>query len=457
MYNWGVGKIVRRRSRYVFHREGFDGVCLFGTQKNQETLIEIYNAGIITGSGAYIADNRRLLQSGMIASALYRGKRCLILNPKHPAIRELRALLSTLSGKGVRHKTTAKLLSPIPVSPKKPLAQRSHIDFRILSCLAEAGKSLSRQTLARRLPDVWQTEILAGIKRLNNAGVLTGSDERLKFSSRIPSQYIDLIKKTAAHLYLSDPRFAKFAKISGKRATAFESAKDEAPRLFGTDVRLRNLMALAKYGPLHLTDLRRITGTQKVKAEERDYAPFGRGGVVHTWKTDKGIAAMLNPKHPVAVPLRRLLLKISEIYPLPPFVPRHSPPKPPRVPQWCGDKLALFGSAIPTSILLTIGALGWTFESLCVVTAIGYHRNNVKKSLRRLEKEGVLRSDRKRRPGFDVRAVYLSKDFAAHDEMQALLKACIAVWPQFGMSAQSAIDQLTPRTKVHLRNRGLMS
>jgi hypothetical protein len=240
------------------------------------------------------------------------------------------------------------------------------------------------------------------------------------------------------------------------RPWAFKSAGDGAPRLFGTDVRLRNLMALAKYGPLHLTDLRRITGAPRTESEAHGYAPFGRGGVVCFWKTNNGTAVMLNPKHPVAEPLRALLLKLTEIYPLSALVRRHPPPKPPKIPAWRGDKLALFGSPIPTTILLTISALGWTFEALCVATATGYHRENVKKAMRRLEEEGVLCSDRKRRPGFDVRAVHLAEDFPAYDELRVLLDACIDVWPQFARSAHHALDQLTPKTKAHLRNRGLI-
>jgi len=67
---------------------------------------------------------------------------------------------------------------------------------------------------------------------------------------------------------------------------------------------------------------------------------------------------------------------------------RQAPEPPPLVASWFGYRHALFGGEIPTTILLTIGVLGWTFEALCVSTATGYDRVVVKKTRKRLEDDG---------------------------------------------------------------------
>ena len=77
-------------------------------------------------------------------------------------------------------------------------------------------------------------------------------------------------------------------------------------------------MALAVYGPMHIYDLRRITGAYKLTTEEPDFAPFGRGSQVRVWETAQGTAVGLDKQYPVYLPLHRFLVKLSEIYPLAP-------------------------------------------------------------------------------------------------------------------------------------------
>ncbi len=396
------------------------------------------------------------MRSGLISSVQHDGGYYLVLNQHHPGISALRSTLCSLTGRRSRVVSLGDI-SESAIDPAMPLAQRGRLDFHILSCLIDAGKPLALKPLERRLPDAWPCEVEISIERLKTAGILTGGRSGYKINERVPSAYVELVAVLAKEVYKLDPRVRNFATLSRGRPRSFETPEDKAPRLFGTDLRLRNLMALAKHGALHLKDLRRITGAPAIRVEGHHYAPFGRGGVVHVWETQNGAAAILHPRYPVAEPLRDLLLKLEEMYPLPPLVRRHQKPNAPETyPAWSGDKLALFGSPIPTTILLTIGALGWTFQALSVATATGYHLQNVRKAHRRLEAEGVLRGDRKFRSGFDVRAVYLSKEFAAYPELQNLLDACVKVWPQFARSAKSALSQLTPKTRAHLRNRGLL-
>jgi len=185
-------------------------------------------------------------------------------------------------------------------------------------------------------------------------------------------------------------------------------APDGAPRLFSSDLRFRNFMALAVHGPLLLREPRRISGTMGLELESRQMAQFGRGAVVRVWDTDLGPAIMLDPDYPLYPSLRRLLVTLEQTYPLPAFVPTFEAPKPPPRRTWRGDHFALFGGIIPTSILTSIGVHGWTFEALCN-TIIDHNRWNIKKSMRWLEDEGVIQGDRPQGPGSNVRVPRTSR------------------------------------------------
>lgn len=125
--------------------------------------------------------------------------------------------------------------------------------------------------------------------------------------------------------------------------------------------------------------------------------------------------------------------------------------------KWHGDKLAFFGDQIPTTIFATIGAQGWTFEMLCCKVATGKHRENVKTTLRRIEDEGLLvAASRPRGPGFNVRVLTIWESFPAAREIAALLRAYVRVWPDLKIATKDAMARLKPRTKEHLRKRGLI-
>ena len=240
------------------------------------------------------------------------------------------------------------------------------------------------------------------------------------------------------------------------RVAAYGSASDGAPRIFGTDLRLRTLMALAKYGPMYRTDLKHLLGGHYLKSEGRDQAPFGRAGLVRTWRGRRGVAVALDQAFPAAHELRLFLIEMETKYRLLPWSRRFAAPKPPETRVWRGDKLALFGSAIPTSILLSTALTGWTFESLCCRIATGYHRENVKKAMKRLETDGVIVGDRKRKPGFNVRVVRLNPQFSAVSSLRELIDACGDAWA-WRDRVRSAMAGLHPRMKEHLRRRGLLS
>ena len=140
-------------------------------------------------------------------------------------------------------------------------------------------------------------------------------------------------------------------------------------------------MTLAVNGPLYAADLAILVGSPYTRPEDKNFAPFGRGGVVTIWETTVGPAVMLDPNHPVAPEFRRLLIALERLYAVIRRQPNMEIPPTPSFGPWNGDKGALFGFPIPTGILYTVGVLGWTFEALCVVSMPGTYRENVKKVL----------------------------------------------------------------------------
>jgi len=343
-------------------------------------------------------------------------------------------------------------LPPHQIDAAHPLGHESPYALRILNLVTYLDEP-TVETIARRLPDVWPHNLKIKVQNLVRDGVLAIDPEgRVSLAPGVPPAFAILVERIATALGQREPPAA----AAGPRPVAFNRANDGAPLLFGTDARLRNLMALANYGPPDYRDLRRITGAGHVKVESADQAPFGRAAQARVWKGLEFEAVMLDPDYPVYEPLRRLLLKMEEAWPLPPFERKHPVPEPPPRRPWNGDRHVIFGSEIPTAILMTVGTLGWAFEALCTTTASGYHREVVKKGMRRLEDDGLLESDRPRRPGFDVRVVTLAKSFPARAELEDLLRACGEAWPSYAKRTHAAIELLIPKTKAHLRNRGLL-
>jgi hypothetical protein len=213
-------------------------------------------------------------------------------------------------------------------------------------------------------------------------------------------------------------------------------------------------MAVAKHGPAYLDEVLELTGGAS-KKETADFAPFGRAGVVDVWHAKDGIAVQLNPAYPLVYPLRRLLLAMERQYQLPPFSRRYQTPEGAPSRRWSGDKSALFGGPVSSSILFSIGVLGWTSEALCSATAAGHYRVVVRKALRTLHGDGILDSSREPRPGFDVRVLTLAERFPAGDELETLLRLAVGRWPEFSHRVQHVVDHLPAKTRKHLENRQL--
>jgi len=274
----------------------------------------------------------------------------------------------------------------------------------------------------------------------------------------VPQAYVQLIRANSALRAQTDPRFAPPTFAKRVRTNSFIQAADGAPRLFGTDVRLRNLMALAVHGPLWHGELRRLIGTTHLRLEDDSDAPFGRGDVVRTWGVGKDRALALDEAHPLHPPLRRLLVKLAEIYPGEPLIrERQAPQIPKQHHEWNGDRLALFGSPIPTLVLLSLADRHWTFEAHICAVAADWYRENVKKSIKRLEDEGVLEGSRPRGPGFGPRLLRLAAGFHARDELEAVIDAAAIAWPDLGARVRAAFDNgIPPKTKAYFRKRGLL-
>jgi hypothetical protein len=342
-----------------------DGPVLFGERRLQALLEAIHLDGAVTIRSTIRI--KRLDRTGLIVGSAQRrsGGRLLTFDRRHPAYDAVRATLVALTGStGTEPLTAGPAAAAHAIDPLSPLGHQSPDALRILNLVTYLDEP-TVETIARRLPDVWPQNLKKKIRTLVRYGVLAvNADGRLSLGPRVPPAFAEVVERIAVALGQREPPPA-LAAAAGRRPTAFNRAADGAPRLFGTDARLRNLMALAKHGPLDYRDLRRITGAGHVHLEGEDEAPFGRGAMVRVWKGEEFEAMMLDPAYPVAEPLRRLLLRMEQAWPLPPTAIKHPVRKTPEPRPWNGDTTAVFGSAIPTAILMSIGTLGWTFEALC--------------------------------------------------------------------------------------------
>jgi hypothetical protein len=365
-------------------------IVVFGDSDTQYLLIRLLQDGPSPAPRQW--PPWRLLNTGLITASGPKKRLTLKLNEHHPTAALVRELLAELGSVPLTSlQPFVDGHPPTVIDPLRPLSHASGVPFRILIAVSLAADGLTVKQLKMRLPGSLSA-VPAVLSSLVDDGVLKKTNANYYIiSDGVPATFKELLAELARLLAPRDARVARALSDVEPKPAGHLRAQDGAPRLFGADLRLRNLMALAKHGPLHMSDLRWITGNLEMKSEGADSAPFGRGGLVRVWNTDKGEAAGLDPAYPAAPELKALLLKLEESYPLPPFTRLKPVPTLPALQPWNGDKLELFGSAIRTSILMSIGVLDWTFEALCVTTAIGHHRQNVKKSLKQLEKEGSCR------------------------------------------------------------------
>lgn len=398
-----------------------------------------------------------LLNAGIMAIVRMGNQDRVVLDPRHPATAEICELIQSETDATRGDVPPVKLDSPHQISPEQPLGVRGNYGIRILMTLMKFGP-ITIDEIHQRNRDLWKAGLCNQIAAFLKSALLTKRENVISIALDVPPAYLGFVGKVWAALEGTDHGYPAFSDAAlTPRAWAYKNAADGAPRMFGTDARLRNLMALAKYGPLHLLELRRIVGLNSTHRDDQDNAPLMRSGMALTWGTTPDHAAMLDPRFPLHAPLMRFLLAMEKAYPLPPYMPaRPAPPLPKISGNWKGDRHWVFGGPVPTAILTSIGVHGWTFEALCVPLATGHDRVVVKKCVARLEKEGVLQGDRERKPGFNVRRLTIAENFPARNELIALLEAYLKAFPAVKSAVDDAMNKLEPRTKEHLRRRGLV-
>ena len=421
---------------------------LFGTEKQQLLLRVLLEEGLLP---APKIRPKRLITAGLV-SIVKRGHRDFItLNSSHPAYRDLCGTLRSLYGVRIRSAVGEK--RPRKIDGKRPLGHQSHIVFQIVREVVRSAEPLTFRELEKRLPDAWPNSITLNVDRLKEDGLFVVRHGRVALSRNVPDAFIRFVQKTSASLANGESETCGVDRVA-----AFLQAKDRAPLIFGSDLRLRTLMALAKHGPMTVADLRRLLGGANIRPESSEFAMYGRAGVVVEWKAKDGRCVALDPRFPVAFELTALLKALEERYPLREYRLRDPVPNlPPLVGKWEGDHRVLFGGPIPTAILLTIGALGWSFEALCVMYAVGYDRVPTKEAIARLEDQGLIAGDRKKKPGFNVRVLRISEAFCAKKQLAALLSRYVFAWPDIKTEVEACLQRLAPRTKAHLRKRKLIT
>jgi len=423
---------------------------LFGSRDIQNALLEIASNGSLPYEKLF-GYHRRLVVSGICKVFEDRGQTKIAIDRAYPAIDELCMVLSELLGKPVF--VEPKTANTGKIDQGKPLAHASIMDFRVILVFVQAKEKIETDSVKERIRDKWPQQVDEAIQRLLNDEVLgRGEGRYLSLCPSISQSFYTYVLKIAD--VIADPRLMPSEAVA--RKAAYLQADDGAPRFFGTDLRLRNLMALAVYGPMHVLDLRKITGAYSNGVESPNNAPFGRGDIVRVWQTKEGTAVGLDQQYPLYLPLHRFLVKLAEIYPLALHIPKHGIPEPPPRQAWSGERLALFGSAMPTSILICLCLPShWTFEAICCEVATGFYREVIKKRIRRLEDEGVIQGSRPRGPGFGPRLLSLADTCPAREELQALIDAVPIAWPDLGERVQAAMDGIPDKTKEYFRRRAL--
>lgn len=443
-----------------------DRPIVFGTAKIQRMLLDMYENG---DAPCGKEPSQLLFRSGLAYRFERRGAMNRIsshaaLDSRHPASALVLAVLQNLSGKQVIERANEPPDEPRhEIDSKHPLCHRSDYDFRVLQRVAEAGETgANLQSLRLRIHDAWPTSIAASVARLADDGLLeTDEGDFHRISPMVPPAFVELVRGIAKSLAAKDTRFGTDVKAV-QRVTGNARASDDAPRVFGTDLRLRTLMALAKYGAMDVRDVRRAIGGSSVRMSskrqcdgvEGNLAPFGRGGVVRIWNSGTGLAARLDPDYPCAPELVRFLLKMEESYPLVTDLRILPEPPLPERRRWVGDYNVLFGGFVASRILASIGHLGWTYAKLATRAANAADQSVVGVVLR-MEEDGIIEGDRARRGRGDVRILTVSKTFPASEELIALLRRYVEAFPTLKGLIENALYE-NDKTVAQLRNRGLL-
>ena len=244
---------------------------LFGYGRNLALLLRLHREGPVRLE-AYSAN--LLLDAGLVVRLGPRHGRALwALDHRHPAYNALLVVLDDLAGAAHRR---PMLDGPLPehgIALRSPLGHVSAPPFQGALHPRHGGGAVGPGDRVSGIPLHRRESVERAISTLLADRVLVEGEGRLRLSDAVPTAYTELVRRIGQHLGL-DPALGKV----GPRPAAFNASDDGAPRLFRTDARLRNLMALAVYGPMLYTDLRRLTGAGHYHLESADDAPFSRGG-----------------------------------------------------------------------------------------------------------------------------------------------------------------------------------
>lgn len=362
---------------------------LFGTSAQEQFVISAYLDGAARRNTN--ASYNLILAAGFVNKLVIAGGIHFVLEDRHPGFAHLLGLLRELTGRGRGGAPAAHFAEPHLIRRDRQLPGLSAGMPRIVVLQDRYGAMTAEEVLAysRDLALNVRANCIASLKK---SGFIVSRRDAVSISTALPKSYLALANATRDALELTDHRYPSLDLQIVPRPRAQRQAADGAPRLFGADTALRNLMAIAKYGPLRRLEERRLTGTEHTLAEDQDNAPFGRGAVAVEFGEGQDRAAMLDPRYPGTSELRHLLLDRETFYPLLAHVPGRAPIEPLALSgPGRGDELTLFGSPVPTTILVSIGRHGWTFEALCVEVATGYYRQVLKRSM---TPEGVIAGGR---------------------------------------------------------------
>lgn len=349
---------------------------LFGAWSDRDTLIRLAVHGPQRASGIKLSSGLRA--SGIVADYVHQNARYLALDTRHPLFDGIRNVLFEVAREPLilPRGPAARSNDGHNIDGYRPTGHINRWSFRLLLEIVRCSGEVEIAYLKMRLSGVRTQAFKAALQELEATGVARHSGSCVFLSPDIPAAYIGLVIGLGEILAKRDPRLMVDAPSLPPAPRAFRSASDGAPKLFGSDLRLRTLMAVAKYGPLTLKDLSDCLD-RKICNESADAAPFGRGGIVHEFDSAEGPAVELHPRHPLRIQLRALLLALEKRYPVPWFYKLQPPSAMPPA-KWNGDRYSTFGSDIVTTILFSIGVLGWTFEALCVRLCSGHDRVVVK-------------------------------------------------------------------------------